>query len=366
MAVTVLDVPSNNQPSLKARETAVVIVNGKEFSNWKSVHIQSRWTDPYPEFSFTCAEQLPTPSLWTEMQFEPADEVGIILGGQHAISGVILVRQTAYDAENHGVQFQGVGVTWYPSRASHVDKDGNFDKMTFKQIVERVLAPHRDKVSARYVGNISELPFQHMQISPGEPIWQFFERLARMIGVVVGSDPYGNFVFIGDHIGEVAARLTEGVNILKCQAVIAIEKWYSEIILRNQQAGSDDTNMGAASQQEARAPGTLRQYSPLVIPSEEPVSAEMLKLRADNEAKHLAGSIINATITVQGWFVPDNSKLWTPGDLVEVDSPMALIAPVMVLAIQTVTFTQDRNQGTLTTLELVAPWLLNDRTDKNV
>jgi hypothetical protein len=38
----------------------------------------------------------------------------------------------------------------------------------------------------------------------------------------------------------------------------------------------------------------------------------------------------------------------------------------MVLKIRTITFTQDRNQGTLTALELVAPWLLKDAGDFDV
>jgi hypothetical protein len=37
-----------------------------------------------------------------------------------------------------------------------------------------------------------------------------------------------------------------------------------------------------------------------------------------------------------------------------------------VLKIQTATFTQDRSSGTLTTLELVPPWLLKDHNNFNV
>jgi prophage tail gpP-like protein len=352
--------------ALRASETAVIRVNGEDFYNWESVWVQHRWTDPYPIFRFTCAEDVPAPSLWTKMQFEPGDEASIQLGGQLAITGVILVRQTAYDANNHGVMLQGVGMTWLAARASHVDKDGNFDNMTFIQIAERVLAPFRDHVWYNTVGNIPQKPFEHEQINAGEPIWDFFERLGRMIGIRIGSDEYGNFLFIGDHVGNSAGQLVEGQNILRCQAVISIEQWFNEIFVRSQQPASDDVNGAAASEQEARAPGLLRMYSPIVIPSEEPVTIDMLQLRAKNEAMWLGGTIFQVLITVQGWFIPDGSKLWAAGDLVEVDSPMALIVPSMVLAIQTVTFTQDRNQGTLTVLELVAPWLLNDLTDKNL
>jgi hypothetical protein len=43
---------------------------------------------------------------------------------------------------------------------------------------------------------------------------------------------------------------------------------------------------------------------------------------------------------------------------------MAMLS--MVMKIQTVTFSQDRSTGTITTLDLVAPWLLKDHSDFNV
>jgi hypothetical protein len=56
--------------------------------------------------------------------------------------------------------------------------------------------------------------------------------------------------------------------------------------------------------------------------------------------------------------------LWRAGDLVAFMSPMTTLN--MGLKIQNVTFTQDSQSGTLTTLELVAPWLLKDYGDYNV
>jgi diketogulonate reductase-like aldo/keto reductase len=57
---------------------------------------------------------------------------------------------------------------------------------------------------------------------------------------------------------------------------------------------------------------------------------------------------------------PGTNLLWRAGDNVTVWSPMAVLNN-QTLKIQTVTFTQDRNAGTETTLDLVVPWLLNDK-----
>jgi hypothetical protein len=73
---------------------------------------------------------------------------------------------------------------------------------------------------------------------------------------------------------------------------------------------------------------------------------------------------VQVLATVQGWFRPDGTSLWMAGDDVQFYSPSAMIT--QTLKIRTATFTQDRNQGTQTTLDLVAPWLLNDRSDFDV
>ena len=56
--------------------------------------------------------------------------------------------------------------------------------------------------------------------------------------------------------------------------------------------------------------------------------------------------------------MPGTNELWRAGSDVSVNSPMAILDQVM--KIRTATFTQD-SRGTLTTLDLVIPWLLRDK-----
>jgi prophage tail gpP-like protein len=349
--------------TIKPEETATLVVNDRRFYLWESVMVQNRWAEPYPIFRFTAAEpDKPSTSL-EKLQFAPGDECAIYLGGQLAISGVILIRQTSYDATNHGVMLQGVGITWYAARGSILDKTSNFDGQTFEQVAMKVIAPFG--VGVQKIGLLNPTPFAKLQVQPGENLWDFLERIARPRGIVMGSDHLGNLLLIGDHSYRISATLTEGYNILRCQATISKEAMFSDYVVRGQTAAGDDQYARNASEQEALVKGTAKRYSPLLTPAEQPVKtpAEYAD-RAKNEAVWHEGTEVRATVTVQGWFMPGGKRLWRAGDLISIFTPMALIN--MSLKIESVQFTQDSSSGTLTTLELVAPWLLKDRGDFNV
>jgi prophage tail gpP-like protein len=84
-----------------------------------------------------------------------------------------------------------------------------------------------------------------------------------------------------------------------------------------------------------------------------------LQKRAESEALWHEGAIIEVNITVQGWKTP-SGDLWRAGNVYKVVS--AMISLNEPLGAQTVTFTQDRSAGTLTTLKLVQPRLLKIST----
>jgi prophage tail gpP-like protein len=335
------------------------------FNDWKSVWVQHRWADSYPRFQFTAAEreeELPEPD-WRKVQLAPGDSVAIYLGRQLAITGMILQRQVAHDADNHAIQISGVGRTWAAARASILHKDGNFDGKTFMQVAEALLAP--TGVKPVPVGTPNPTPFVKLQVQAGAPIWDFLENIARPRGIIMGSDHKGNILIIGEHSAASVGSLIEGVNIKKMQCVISIENTRHDFRVRGQVNANDQQHGTKASEQESPPlPGSLRWYSPLLVMAEQPVwSVAELTDRARAEVKWNEGTIIHATITVVGWQRPDGA-LWVAGQKVYVKSPMAMLD--MELKIQTATFTQDRNSGTETTLECYAPWLLNDRGNFNV
>src|SRR5215471_18479869 len=65
---------------LFAEETATLLVGGMKFSNWESVQVKHRWTEPYPLFQFTTADVIEAPQDWQLLRFLPGEECAIYLG----------------------------------------------------------------------------------------------------------------------------------------------------------------------------------------------------------------------------------------------------------------------------------------------
>src|SRR5882672_10164857 len=132
------------------QEVAQLIVEGTVFEDWESVWVQHRWSDGWPLFRFTASERADMPTLWTALQFKPGDACTITLGGQLAITGIILTRQTAYDATNHQVELSGAGRTWAAGTSSIPPEKANFDGMTLKQLADKAYGDRG--VTVRQVG----------------------------------------------------------------------------------------------------------------------------------------------------------------------------------------------------------------------
>jgi len=356
-----------NTYGAKKDEIATLIVKGTYFSDWETVWIRDKWEDPNPDFRFTAAERDPGRDLvpWPKLQFRPRDEVEIWLANvpmvtsSKAVSGVILVRQVAYDANNHGISLQGVGVSWYAARASIVP---SIDGLTFSgslvSITEKLLAP--TGVKLKTIGDIPSKPFdpEHpAQANPGESRFSFIERLARMRNVMIGSTSDGEWLLIGLHSPPIDGDLIEGFNILSAQIVFTDVSARDMFYAGAQKPATDQSNMGDAAQQEAKVPGSLGRFSPLYVPVEHPVKdLDEVAMRATHEQMWNEGDDINATIKVNGWFNPRTGNIWKAGQVYMVNSPMGpLYRP---LAARSVTYTQDRDGGTQTSLDLVPPWRL--------
>jgi len=364
--MTFTDVISQSPyPGAKKEEIAELFVGDLIYSDWETIFVQHRWLDAYPIFRFTAAERFDPisgkPKLWETVQVKPGNLVAIKLGGELALVGHVLVRQTAYDANSHAVSIQGVGLQWRVWRGHILDKSQEF-KGGFKEVATQVLKPFG--VAPVFKGEISDLEYENgAHNETGDSVFQFLERIGRMRKVIMAADYEGNLVFVGDHEGDLVDDLTEGINIKSCQCVIKIEESHDLYVVRSQGQRSDNSSPPKAAQPDAMVRGSLPFYSPLLVAAEMPTQNQAeLDLRAKFEANLGEGTIIEATVVVYGWFTR-SGFLWAQlcGQDVTLNAPMTGLPPGFKLAIRSVTCTQDSQSGTQTTLDLVAGWLLNDR-----
>lgn len=339
-------------------EVAQLVVNGVKFEDWDTVWVQHRWKGGWPTFRFTSSERADLPTDWNLLQFKPGDRCLIFLGGQQAMDGIILHRQTSYDATNHQVQLAGAGKQWAAATSSVQTKDNNFDKMPLLAVAEKAAGVYG--IAVLPIGYVDPTPFERLQAQPGELTFDFLDRVARTRGAHMGSDHLGNWLLIGEHSKPIVQQLTEGENILKMQCVFSNEQMATNYSITAQKWGSDEEMMKAAAEMKAKADGTLKNALKIIeTVAEQPVKTMAeLKMRANWEAIAREGTLITAHVTVQGW-LRDGADLWRTGDEVWVYSPMALLN--LVLKIQTATFAQTNQSGTTTVLELVLPWMLGSK-----
>jgi prophage tail gpP-like protein len=371
MTFTDVVISQPSEPGTNPDEIAEIVVLGGGrggpgagvFSDWETVWLQVRWMDAWPVFRFTAAERDPIEKLWSRLQIKPDDNVVIHLGGNLALTGLVTIRQTAYDANSHAVSIQGVGVQWLTWRGAILDEKQEFPG-SYVDVAKQVLAPFG--VKPVVIGDIDPTPFKppaHNEI--GESVFQFLEKLGRERKVVLGADYTGSLLFIGEHVSDTVDELTEGDNILSCQCVLKMDNLYNPNVVRSQSMRSDEGSPRQAAHQEAYVnSAVLKRYSPLLVANEHPVwTKHEVDLRAETEAKWNDGDFIEATVVVYGWFTRRDHVLWAQlvGQSVILNSPMTTLVGEK-MAIRSVTSTQDRQSGTRTTLDLCAPWLLNDKS----
>ena len=341
-------------------EIATLTVRDAVFSDWESIWLQFRWNDAFAYFRFIAAER-PPPSDWTLLQFKPGDPCTVTLAQQPALTGLITDRQTSYDANRHQVQLIGKSNTHWGYKSSVDTPTGSFDGQNLVQVFMSTMSKYPG--TPKVIGVVNPLPFVKLQNEVGETNWDFNERLARVRGAVLGADNFGNYLLIGQHSFPVDATLQEGVNIQACECHISRNDFYSLYDVRGHAAGSDSNYGAAANEIKAVVPGKAPVYSNLITPAEQPLTSQAEAAdRAYNEGKWREGTEVIANIVVYGW-TWNGVDLWAAGQNVTVISPMAMLN--MVMKIRTVTFEQNNSAGTTSTLECVAPWVLNDSAALN-
>ncbi len=338
---------------------ATITANGQIYSAWESVRIRRDFGDGISVFQFTPAEGSYGPS-YSGMKLQPGDAVTIALGGQTVITGYVTTRSGAFDKDAHQLVIAGKSKTCDLKDSSVVVQPGNFNGSSFQQAAQGVMAPHPVQLVMMNAGDAASKPFETLAVQYGETVGEFVSRIAAVRGLFLTDDENGNLVAgQGDPSAGSVAELREGGNIKRCTFLIDDQTAFSKWSGTSQQPGNDQNWPSRANSASVQNNDSTRQNRTKLFIAQHPMDADELATNVNHEVVRSSWQKFTLSVTVVGWFKPDGS-LWKPTQNVSVYSPMAFPTQdgTYPLAIQAVTWSQDSENGTETTLELVLPNLL--------
>lgn len=341
-------------------ELAILTVNGVDYQDWETVYVKHSLKDrPAYQYRFTCSEDSPIAKNLGVMRIKPDDLCSVTLAGQPAITGKVYSRQVFYDAHRHFIEIRGASATLDLSGTSAIVPNQELSNVTYQQLIEALLKPYNKKLVVEG-GSLPTIPFDRVRVANGETIEEVADRYARAltqntdISISFTSNPQGDFVIlVGAATG--SDNLAEGVNILEAREIIYnvhMASGHSSVGQRpgnNQQWGTKVTQL--YHQIAAKTFGT----SIIPVISKMPFPAwntTFLQGFSSNNRDWQGEDQITVYVTVHGWLRPSGG-LWYRGQKVQVKSPMLILDGDENLIARNITFTQDNNNGTRTTLELV-------------
>jgi prophage tail gpP-like protein len=335
-------------------EIATLVVDGREYRNWKSVRVNMEHGRAYQEFQFTAAEpvDIHTGDALSGWRVRPGMDCAVLLGGVMAIQGKIEIREGAYNDKEHGVMFYGR--SWGATGA---------DASVHKEVADQQSGTYTSITSAALAGTGVNLVapgdngvvHPNFSISKGETPWMVSERLARFVpGLRVSDDGFGTWHAVRvNNLQDGEYTFLEGNNILEARGTIDVTHRAGVVESIGNPVVNDSVSSHGARELFSKAvDGTVEPSRYVLAVVEEPATQALVDARARQEIAFRMEAIVHATVTVYGWFT-------RPGELFQMYHKYHINSPMLGLDrwlwSRVVTFEQSDAKGTTTTVELCTP-----------
>jgi prophage tail gpP-like protein len=333
-------------------ETAVLTVNGRQYSAWTSIMVRRTYGSSFgSEFEFECAEPLDTATLnFADWKIVPGDLCTVTLAGILACTGYVFVRHPSFTAQRHGVKVTGRSLIADAVDSSAPIRAGEYNGYTFQAIATSLAQAVGVNLIVRGSSPTMAQPFPRFSIAYGETVFAAVERLARLRGLHLTDDANGNW--IADVFNPSAApsgQLIEGQNLVEAYAVVDGSYSFGLTTVVAQRPGNDQQWGDAARDNSATLSNpNARSTRNRILVMEEPGSPQDAVNRANFEMSYNASDLVECHCVVQGWQA-------SPGVLWDVNQNYSVKSPLLdldrVLASRQVTYRQNPN-GTRTEIEL--------------
>ena len=330
-------------------EVVTISAAGQQWTAFEGIAVEAAINDATCGFAMEVAAEVGAAA--TAWALAPGTPVKILFNGDLAFTGYVdcynpeLERHQNSEKALIRISGRSKSQDFVDCAAIDTKATGNFQNQTLLQIAQAL-----DQFGVGISTDQSLEPIDNYQITPGESAFLAIEKQARKLGLTLAGQPDGSIKITKAGTVRHAGGLFEGVNFVGASANLDWTNRHSVIIVRGQAAsgtGSAAMRIQATSQDTA-----VNRYRPLVLIEDGDLDQTEAQTRADTRRDRDAGESLTASGTTQG-FRDDAGTLWTPGNLVWLQSTFLNVQQLML--IKKAHFRQTRRGGSITILTMVDP-----------
>jgi len=326
--------------------TAILSIQGRKLSGWKSVSVTRSLEQLSGNFSLGLTDRDPT--TMQTFRVTPGNSCSVEIAGHTVITGYVDAVRVNYDAGNHELEIVGRDAAGDLVDCSAAIEPGEWLDTGIEEIANALCEPFG--VTVTVTGDAGD-NFAKFRIETGETVYEAIERLCRMRALLSWSDGMGGIEIGSPERSQAGVTLRFGENILRGTGVANWSDRHSEYTVLAQQVGGDDIDPEEAAHLSATAMDTaVQRHRPLVVVAEQGLDRAETQKRAEWEASVRSARSRQIVLTVQGWQESGNEgPLWDFGRQVRVEDEWLGFAGNLLVA--TVAFSLSE-AGTTTRLTL--------------
>ncbi len=293
-----------------------LFVNGQKYEGWTEASVKRSVKAISGEFTLSITDNWNGTGLIFFIGI--GDEAQVKIGDEVLVTGYVEEIQNSIDANSHTVSISGRDKTGDVVDCSAIYKSGEIKNADLVKIAQLLIEPFGLTVHAET--NVGPA-FPSFVIKTGETVFEALERAARLRGVILSSDGFGNIIVTKVGKNKSQTSLIEGQNIKQASLTLDTKERYSKYFIKSQMKGTDTVSGKHVSQIKADIDdSTLKRYRPLIVIAEQQANTAETRTRAQWEAAVRAANSSKVSVTVQGFEQKEGGLLWHVNDLVYFES----------------------------------------------
>lgn len=335
-----------------ADNLCALTVDSQDYGGWTRVEIERGIEQIAGGFELELTHHWPGET--TPIGLREGLPCSVKAGKDLLITGYIDTLEIDLSAKSCRLSVHGRDKTGDLVDCSAIHGSGQWKNASLEQIVRDICKPFGVEV---LVETDTGDPYDSFALDDGEKAFDAIDRAARDKAVLVTSSTSGQLVLTRASDTLIDTHLVEGKNIKRIHARHTWARRHSEILIKAQCAGTDQTYGASAAHIEARATDPeINRYRPLIVHAEQGLSAAESQARAKWEVSNRMGRGKRGEITVAGWRTGNDGvdgELWQPNTLVHITSPtMFLDMDMLIIGCR---FILSDDEGQVTRLTFCRP-----------